>query len=92
MCRVKVFVFLLFLNVFCKLFSLSTFCYSVYISLIYHFLKEILTILNSHFNSNNQMRKIRDEQLYPAWGIFVRFSCMNFNITLTFCNLIIQIQ
>lgn len=69
------------------MFSLSTFCYyPVYRNLIYHFLKEILTTLNSHFNSNNQMRTIRDEQLYPAWGIFVRFSCMNFNNTFTFCN------
>lgn len=43
----------------------------LYISLIYHFLKEkILTILNSYLNSNNQMRTIRDEQLYP-FGVFL---------------------
>lgn len=27
--------------------------------------------LNAYFNFDNQMRKIRDEQLYPVWGIFV---------------------
>lgn len=80
-----------FFNVFCKLFSLSTFCYyPVYISLIYHFLKENSNNFKFTFQFQHQMRKIRDEQLYPAWVIFVRFSCMNFNNTFTFCNLIIQ--
>lgn len=84
-------LFVLFFNVFCKLFSLSTFCYyPVYISLIYHFLKENSNNFKFTFQFQHQMRKIRDEQLYPAWVIFVRFSCMNFNNTFTFCNLIIQ--
>lgn len=62
----------------------------LYISLIYHFLKKkILTILNSYFNSDNQMRKIRDEQLYPIWGIFVSDLHTSILITLLlFCNFI----
>lgn len=57
----------------------------LYISLIDHFFKEkILTILNSHFNFNNQMRKIRDEQLYPTWGIFVSHLHTSILMTLLF--------
>lgn len=66
----------------------------LYISLIYHFLKKKknLTILNSHFNSDNQMRKIRDEQLYPIWGIFVSDLHTSILITLLlFCNFILHI-
>lgn len=66
----------------------------LYISLIYHFLKEkILTILNSYFNSDNQMRRIRDEQLYPIWGIFVSDLHTSILITLLlFYNFILHIS
>lgn len=66
----------------------------LYINLICHFLKEkLLAILNSYFNSNNQMRKIRDEQLYPIWGIFVSDLHTSILITLfLFCNFILHIH
>lgn len=54
--------------------------------------KKILAILNSYFNSDNQMRKIRDEQLYPVWGIFVRFTRINFNNAFAFCTFILHIS
>lgn len=45
--------------------------YLVYKFNISLFKRKLLTILNSYFKSDNQMRKIRDGQLYPFWGIFV---------------------
>lgn len=66
----------------------------LYISLIYHFLKETnLTILNSYVNFDNQMRTIRVEQLYPIWGIFVSDLHASVLITLLlFCNLVLHIS
>lgn len=87
--RVMVFICLLYI-----VFPFYILLIILYISLIYHFLKEkILTILNSYFNSDNQMRRIRDEQLYPIWGIFVSDLHTSILITLLlFYNFILHIS
>lgn len=90
-CPPRVMVFI------CLLYIVSPFyilLITLYISLIYHFLKgKILTILKSHFNFDNQMRKIRDEHLYPIWGIFVSDLHMSILITLLlFCNCLLYLS
>lgn len=85
---------MLFICLLYVVFPLYVLLIILYISLIYHFLKETnLTILNSYVNFDNQMRTIRVEQLYPIWGIFVSDLHASVLITLLlFCNLVLHIS